>query len=348
MQDFKDKGGSVNTNSYIKGVPKRIIWAIDPFHEAPREQLKAAKVIQYLFQGTPIFIEPVSMLLSGRYDPAARVFMEDWQELSSGAQKNLDGLFKNLKLEGLQPPRLEKQKGASVSSATKGLIRFALDEGADFIVVSSHARKGAARLLLGSFAETLVLQSPIPVVVVNPNAKPTQKLKNILYPTDFSDKSKAVFEEVLVMAKKLNCKILLFHKAQYLYPSFGYPFVVPPVSTESMKDFVEAFKATGQEWVQYALSRGVVVRCHVSSKPGYAVDEITRAAAKLGSSGLIAMASQSGRVSSILLGSLTRQVLRNAPCPVVVLHPDQESLVEHTVEEIKKAAIEFGRHPLMT
>jgi len=37
--------------------------------------------------------------------------------------------------------------------------------------------------------------------------------------------------------------------------------------------------------------------------------------------GLIAMEAQSGPVSSALLGSTTRQVVRHAPCPVLVLKP---------------------------
>lgn len=329
-------------------IPKKIFWAIDPFHEAPKEQLRAAKAIQFLFQGTNISVTPISMLLSGRYDPEERTFLEEWPELADHAYKNLQKLFKDVKLQGLERPRLERQMGSSVSYSVQGLIDFAMEDSADFIVVSSHARKGTVRLLLGSFAETLVLKSPIPVLVVNPKVNPTAKLKNILFPTDFSERSKEAFDEILLIAKRLDCKILLFHKVQYLYPSFGYPFVVPPVSEESMREYAIRYRQVAEEWVQEGRSRGILVKAHVCGKSGYAVDEITKTAKKLGSSGIIAMASQSGRFTSMLLGSLTRQVLRNAPCPVLVIHPEHKSGVGNTVEEIKRAAIEFGQHPLMT
>lgn len=338
----------MRTRTVSKGFTKKIIWAVDPFHEAPKEQLRAAKAIQYLFEKTPIIVQPVSMLLSGRYNPEERVFLEDWEDLQEGALKNLEKLLRNLKLEGLQRPRLEKQTGTSISRSVLGLLDLALEEEADFIVVSSHARKGAARWILGSFAETLVLESPIPVLVINPKVNPTSRLRNILFPTDFSEASRQVYEDVVKMAKRLDCKILLFHKIQYLYPSFGYPFVVPPVSKDSIQNYIDNDKSLAEDWVRSAKMNGVVTKAHISSKTGYAVDDIVKAAKKLGTSGMIAMASQSGRLSTVLLGSLTRQVLRHSPCPVLVIHPDKGSLTERTVEGIKKVAIDMGQHPLIT
>ena len=40
------------------------------------------------------------------------------------------------------------------------------DEGADLIVVGSHGRSGIARLMLGSVANKVVAESPVPVLVV--------------------------------------------------------------------------------------------------------------------------------------------------------------------------------------
>jgi nucleotide-binding universal stress UspA family protein len=46
------------------------------------------------------------------------------------------------------------------------LLSLALARDADLIVVGTHGRRGLRRMLLGSFAETLVRRSPIPVAVV--------------------------------------------------------------------------------------------------------------------------------------------------------------------------------------
>ncbi|MFB6292739.1 MAG: universal stress protein [Halonotius sp.] len=46
------------------------------------------------------------------------------------------------------------------------IVRCAEDNDIDGIVMGSHGRDGAARLLLGSVSETVVRRSPVPVTVV--------------------------------------------------------------------------------------------------------------------------------------------------------------------------------------
>jgi nucleotide-binding universal stress UspA family protein len=46
------------------------------------------------------------------------------------------------------------------------IVRFAEEHDIDQIVIGSHGRKGASRILLGSVAETVVRRSPVTVTVV--------------------------------------------------------------------------------------------------------------------------------------------------------------------------------------
>lgn len=46
------------------------------------------------------------------------------------------------------------------------IVEYAEEHDVDHIVTGSHGRKGVARLLLGSVAETVVRRSPVPVTVV--------------------------------------------------------------------------------------------------------------------------------------------------------------------------------------
>lgn len=50
------------------------------------------------------------------------------------------------------------------------IVSFARQNGVDMIVVGTHARKGLDRLLLGSVAERVVVESPVPVLIVPPRA----------------------------------------------------------------------------------------------------------------------------------------------------------------------------------
>jgi nucleotide-binding universal stress UspA family protein len=50
-------------------------------------------------------------------------------------------------------------------NAAESIVRAAVEEGADLIVVGSHGRSGISRLMLGSVAAKVVAQSPLPVLV---------------------------------------------------------------------------------------------------------------------------------------------------------------------------------------
>ena len=51
-------------------------------------------------------------------------------------------------------------------AADEGIIRVAVANQADLIVMGSHGRTGFQRLLLGSVAERVIGQTPCPVLVV--------------------------------------------------------------------------------------------------------------------------------------------------------------------------------------
>lgn len=46
------------------------------------------------------------------------------------------------------------------------IVRVADDIGADYIVMGSHGRSGASRILLGSIAESVTRRAPCPVLIV--------------------------------------------------------------------------------------------------------------------------------------------------------------------------------------
>jgi nucleotide-binding universal stress UspA family protein len=51
------------------------------------------------------------------------------------------------------------------TAASTGIVQTAKDESADLIVMGSHGRSGIARLMLGSVANKVVAESPIPVLI---------------------------------------------------------------------------------------------------------------------------------------------------------------------------------------
>ena len=53
-----------------------------------------------------------------------------------------------------------------VGGISRSVVDYAAEHDIDHIVVGSHGRTGASRILLGSVAETVARRSPVPVTIV--------------------------------------------------------------------------------------------------------------------------------------------------------------------------------------
>ena len=170
---------------------------------------------------------------------------------------------------------------------------------------------------MGSFAESLTLESEIPLFIVNPRTAPTKHYEEVVFPTDLSEESFRGFQEVMRVTRQIGAKITLYHKVQF----FG--------------EMVEGFNGLGQEienreaklltWSERAKSSGVGCEIFIDKKPGGLVESILEYAAGARSE-LIAMVAESGELETKLLGSVTRQVIRHADCPVLVFRADTKNL----------------------
>lgn len=67
--------------------------------------------------------------------------------------------------EGASPVTLEARAVENVG-ASSGIVQTAKAEAADLIVMGTHGRSGIARLMLGSVANRVLAESPVPVLVV--------------------------------------------------------------------------------------------------------------------------------------------------------------------------------------
>ena len=335
-------------SSNQNGRTAKILWAVDPFHEEPEAQLRAFEALTKLFGKAPFTVQPVAMLNLGRYNPVLGYLQFDWKSLADSANEQLTALLSRLEHPGLLRTRLIKQEHATVAGAARDLLALALEEGAEMILVSSHARKGLERALLGSFAECLVLQSPIPVLVVNPTsqAKSVRKIETILFPTDLSDTSYEAFCRTVKLAGSLGLPIRLFHNLQYLSSQVGPSFFYPAVSAESIENLRASIREQAVPWIAFGKKHDVLVSFEMSGGDDRTLDAVLAAAKETGPSTVIAMASQSGRGKALLLGSLTRQVLRSSLSPVLVVHPDHESAVKQFVDEAKLVGYAYTAKPL--
>jgi nucleotide-binding universal stress UspA family protein len=156
--------------------------------------------------------------------------------------------------------------------------------------------------------------------VVRPMGQP----RVIVYPTDFSSDCHDAFPEITKLAARLGAELHLFHKTIHS---------VDPVVQSGVHMLgggwvsVEAYLGSGgtdhtsdaEDWICEAARSGVKARFISENFREPTCDAIVEYVSKLnGTSPLVAMVSRAGQVSSWLLGSVTRDVIRMCPAPVYV------------------------------
>jgi nucleotide-binding universal stress UspA family protein len=322
--------------------PKLLVWAVDAFEESTGPWRHAVGVITRLQSAGEWSVQPAHVLSPAELNLSAE-FAGPWvAHYLPSARQAIDRLLAEAPLSNLRPAEILTQPAASTVKAADTLIQYADRIGARLIVVATHGRRGLRRWLLGSFAETLLLRSKVPVMIAGPHTRSEQGFKHILFPTDFGESSPQVFRQVVAMAKEFGARLTLYHAVpKPLEPVFqsgiymiGTPWV--PVH-EYHSRMVTRRQHHIDAWVEWAIRQGVDADSVIRADAIDISDEILRLAHDR-EVGLIAMAAHNGPLAAALLGSVARQVVRAAECPVWVIHPETAIARDGASSDQRRAA----------
>jgi nucleotide-binding universal stress UspA family protein len=201
-------------------------------------------------------------------------------------------------------------------SAAEEIIATANEINSDLIVMGTHGRTGIRRVLLGSTAEHVLRKAKCPVLTIKPKSKALESLavRRILCPTDFSSSSKAAFELACTLAHANGARVIALHVA--------LPHVV--TSDEAMAEAVatsaiESSRRTATEQLAGLRSAEGDFPFEQQLEEGDAAERILDSA-RVNHCDLIVLGSH-GRtgLSRLLMGSVAEQVIRKAPCAVLVV-----------------------------
>lgn len=300
----------------------KIIWAFDPLEGSEGTRAGVAQALAFFNEKTQAPIEPVYVLSPSDLNIGTSFSKPYVQQVLPTAKKVMKDALKRYRIGGLRSPRVLVEESPLMRRSIDSLLGHAKTEKADLIVTGTHARKGVSRLFLGSFAESLILRSKVPVLVVNP-ANQARPIKKILFPTDFRSQSKPLFLKACALARKVGAEITLLHVIPHpieavvqsgVYLLAGGWVSVP----DYMKGEEQRLRKVAEIWKSQAASAGVSVTT-LFDAGAIGVKESILRHAKLKKFDLIAMSAQSGRLAAAFLGSVSRQVLRDAPCAVWVM-----------------------------
>ena len=135
------------------------------------------------------------------------------------------------------------------------------------------------------------------------------EIRTILYPTDFSHESAAALGVACSLAQKHGAEVVVLH-------------VIPPMPMEDLANEALGLGYDEQVMDQYLrpISSPVPgVRVRHQLERGEPAELIVSVAEDLGCDLIVMGTHGRGGLSRLFMGSVTEQVLRNAPCPVLAV-----------------------------
>jgi nucleotide-binding universal stress UspA family protein len=190
---------------------KNILYATD-FSEASRAAIPFVAAIARRY-GSKVFAAHVwAPLPYSMVSPGTLSVFETKEE--SDAREALEKFINVRELQGLSITMI--LKGGNAVTELSHVVR---QQRIDLVILSTHGRTGFKRLLMGSTAEELFRSLPCPVLTVGQNIArrfDTQsEITKILFPTDLSHESGAVFPYLAALAGEFGASITLLHVAPW-------------------------------------------------------------------------------------------------------------------------------------
>jgi nucleotide-binding universal stress UspA family protein len=185
------------------------------------------------------------------------------------------------------------------------------------LVVGTHGRKGLTRVLLGSVAESLYKSAPFPVAVVRKFEEAAAGIGPLLVPVDFSEGATHAARAAAHLAEKLGVRLSLIHVLSEVVPRKAEkdPEVTREAAftlhrdAEAQLQVLTEKLGLGPKQIEYSLVTGVD-----SAEIDHVAGEMRAGCIVMGTRGFTGL-------PRVLLGSVTDQVLQNAPCPVLIVPP---------------------------
>lgn len=202
-------------------------------------------------------------------------------------------------------------------SAPSLIVEYAQENNIDLIVVGTRGRTGLAHALLGSVAQMVVRLSPVSVLVVGQHHRHVLQrppVRDILCPVDFSEPAKSAFATAMALANKHKAKLRALHVVEDIpHPAF-YMADKPAVLDvfPRVREHAEAELKNLHGDAEHVSFEAIVAEGVAHKKIGEIAREHACDLIVMGSAGLKGL-------DALLLGSVTERVLRDSPCPVLVV-----------------------------
>jgi nucleotide-binding universal stress UspA family protein len=164
-------------------------------------------------------------------------------------------IFRN-ELEMVAAEKIDVGAEVLVGDPATEIVNYAREQNADRIIMASQGRSGVSRWILGSVADKIARQSPIPVVIIRASAEEAERSdlpdRKVLVLLDGSGMAEQVLPYAMEHAEMSDREMILLHVCEP--PDIESPFIYhltrldyPPTKPVKWEDFVEQEMANLKE-----------------------------------------------------------------------------------------------------
>jgi nucleotide-binding universal stress UspA family protein len=289
----------------------KYIWAFDPFDKNKKLNKKAMALVSSI-QSSKEKVEAV-FVASPNYTELSTAFeVSEKDRFSRYPESLMQTAMKKLGVKTSKCTVLF-EKTLSMTNSVRQLSSYLSRSKTTVAIVASRAKTGLSRLVMGSFAESLVHFSPVDLLIFNETSIINeQPPKTLLFAHDYSKSADKGLERAIDYAKVWGCKLHVIHIPD---PAYSFKFSGQGDEVENYRKRVRHKLARVEKKVEMA---GVLGSVELDPRWNNPAERILKRASTVGADFVMVVA-KSGKLASLLGGSVTRQVLRTSPVPVLVV-----------------------------
>ena len=301
---------------------RKILWPFDPYgnHKNIDDSIRLffnslTKVVEYE-------VQPVYVLSSTFFTTSDYFEPIDMAALQKNVYEHCQEYLTQFSEFPISDPVVIDHNYSSSVAEVSLLRDYVTKNRPDFVLIASQGRSGWERGVMGSFCESFLISSEVPVVVIGKHCRKDVDLARAIMPVEIDNQSQQFLERFLDDHRlEFVDDLTLFHKISFMdLEDIAWAPTLYGLSDFTTADIIDRAKGKVKDYLSAFLDHPLSrkrLSYKISETLGPVADEIENQVSA-DSYGMVIMKSNAGFLEANFLGSITRDLIRQSTVPVVV------------------------------